>query len=159
MHKHVCFLRWVGFMTQMDGSIFNVLFWYFPQVVAILQKFSSHSESALGLSVISELVIRFRHCAKWVGRQAFAFICQVSTAWGESPLGLCCCGLIPDAPDTQSQPWKTSWEFGDQRTKPLYLPGDCDRPSQAVIGPGLPNPSVHSSCRCWLSGSCVPGVF
>lgn len=48
----------------------------FKLVVAILQKFSSHSESALGLSVISELVIRFRHCAKWVGRQAFAFICQ-----------------------------------------------------------------------------------
>uniref|UniRef100_A0A8C7C1S3 Putative WW-binding domain-containing protein n=1 Tax=Neovison vison TaxID=452646 RepID=A0A8C7C1S3_NEOVI len=48
----------------------------FKLVVAILQKFSSHSESALGLSFISELIIRFRHCTKWVGRQAFAFICQ-----------------------------------------------------------------------------------
>ncbi|XP_058990786.1 serine/threonine-protein phosphatase 4 regulatory subunit 1-like isoform X1 [Mustela lutreola] len=57
----------------------------FKLVVAILQKFSSHSESALGLSVISELVIRFRHCAKWVGRQAFAFICQDSPG---PPVGL-----------------------------------------------------------------------
>ncbi|XP_045836971.1 serine/threonine-protein phosphatase 4 regulatory subunit 1-like isoform X1 [Meles meles] len=48
----------------------------FRLVVAILQKFASHSESALGLSFISELIVRFRHCAKWVGRQAFAFICQ-----------------------------------------------------------------------------------
>ncbi|XP_041588799.1 serine/threonine-protein phosphatase 4 regulatory subunit 1-like isoform X2 [Vulpes lagopus] len=48
----------------------------FKLVVAILQKFYSHSESALGLSFISELIVRFRHCAKWVGRQAFAFICQ-----------------------------------------------------------------------------------
>uniref|UniRef100_A0A8I5YUG8 Putative WW-binding domain-containing protein n=1 Tax=Pongo abelii TaxID=9601 RepID=A0A8I5YUG8_PONAB len=48
----------------------------FKLVVAILQKFYSNSESALGLNFISELIIRFRHCSKWVGRQAFAFICQ-----------------------------------------------------------------------------------
>ncbi|XP_073861704.1 serine/threonine-protein phosphatase 4 regulatory subunit 1-like isoform X14 [Macaca fascicularis] len=48
----------------------------FKLVVAILQKFYSNSESALGLHFINELIIRFRHCSKWVGRQAFAFICQ-----------------------------------------------------------------------------------
>ncbi|XP_020025648.2 serine/threonine-protein phosphatase 4 regulatory subunit 1 isoform X2 [Castor canadensis] len=48
----------------------------FKLVVAILQKFYSHSESALGLLFIKELILRFRHCSKWVGRQAFAFICQ-----------------------------------------------------------------------------------
>uniref|UniRef100_A0A2K5QIH3 Putative WW-binding domain-containing protein n=1 Tax=Cebus imitator TaxID=2715852 RepID=A0A2K5QIH3_CEBIM len=48
----------------------------FKLVVAILQKFYSNSESALGLNFIHELIIRFRHCSKWVGRQAFAFICQ-----------------------------------------------------------------------------------
>ncbi|XP_045836974.1 serine/threonine-protein phosphatase 4 regulatory subunit 1-like isoform X4 [Meles meles] len=53
----------------------------FRLVVAILQKFASHSESALGLSFISELIVRFRHCAKWVGRQAFAFICQMLAEW------------------------------------------------------------------------------
>nr|XP_055121103.1 serine/threonine-protein phosphatase 4 regulatory subunit 1-like isoform X5 [Symphalangus syndactylus] len=49
----------------------------FKLVVAILQKFYSNSESALGLNFISELIVRFRHCSKWVGRQAFAFICQI----------------------------------------------------------------------------------
>ncbi|XP_005880833.1 PREDICTED: serine/threonine-protein phosphatase 4 regulatory subunit 1 isoform X1 [Myotis brandtii] len=48
----------------------------FRLVVAILQKFYSNSESALGVNFISELILRFRHCSKWVGRQAFAFICQ-----------------------------------------------------------------------------------
>ncbi|XP_064238616.1 serine/threonine-protein phosphatase 4 regulatory subunit 1-like [Aotus nancymaae] len=48
----------------------------FKLVVAILQKLYSNSESALGLNFINELIIRFRHCSKWVGRQAFAFICQ-----------------------------------------------------------------------------------
>ncbi|XP_057558718.1 serine/threonine-protein phosphatase 4 regulatory subunit 1-like isoform X2 [Hippopotamus amphibius kiboko] len=48
----------------------------FKLVVAILQKFYSNSESALGLNFINELILRFRHCSKWVGRQAFAFICQ-----------------------------------------------------------------------------------
>lgn len=48
----------------------------FKLVVAILQKFYSNSESALGVNFINELILRFRHCSKWVGRQAFAFICQ-----------------------------------------------------------------------------------
>lgn len=47
------------------------------QVVAILQKFYANNANALGLNFINELVVRFRHCSKWVGRQAFAFICQV----------------------------------------------------------------------------------
>jgi hypothetical protein len=64
----------------------NLRFWSFPQVVAILQKFYSHSESALGLLFIKELILRFRHCSKWVGRQAFAFICQVSKAQQEPAL-------------------------------------------------------------------------
>ncbi|XP_056668898.1 serine/threonine-protein phosphatase 4 regulatory subunit 1-like isoform X2 [Monodelphis domestica] len=48
----------------------------FKLVVAILQKFYSNNASPLGLNFINELIIRFRHCPKWVGRQAFAFICQ-----------------------------------------------------------------------------------
>uniref|UniRef100_A0A8C7CRV7 Serine/threonine-protein phosphatase 4 regulatory subunit 1-like n=1 Tax=Oncorhynchus kisutch TaxID=8019 RepID=A0A8C7CRV7_ONCKI len=30
----------------------------------------------LGLNFSNELIVRFCHCPKWVGRQAFAFICQ-----------------------------------------------------------------------------------
>lgn len=46
------------------------------RVVAMLRKFYSQGACALGLSFIQELISRFRHCPKWVGRQAFACICQ-----------------------------------------------------------------------------------
>ncbi|XP_049726023.1 serine/threonine-protein phosphatase 4 regulatory subunit 1-like isoform X6 [Elephas maximus indicus] len=52
----------------------------FRLAVAILHKFYSHSQSALGLNFINELIVRFRHCPKWVGRQAFAFICQAAVS-------------------------------------------------------------------------------
>lgn len=47
------------------------------QVVEILQKLYSSGADDLGLNFINELTVRFCHCPKWVGRQAFAFICQV----------------------------------------------------------------------------------
>jgi len=46
-------------------------------VVVILQKLYSCEAHDLGLNYINELIMRFCHCPKWVGRQAFAFICQV----------------------------------------------------------------------------------
>lgn len=52
----------------------------------MLRKFYSHGARALGLSFIQELVSRFRHCPKCVGRQAFACICQVSTDTENLPL-------------------------------------------------------------------------
>ncbi|XP_036427330.1 serine/threonine-protein phosphatase 4 regulatory subunit 1 [Colossoma macropomum] len=45
-------------------------------VVEILQKLYSCGAQDLSLNFINELVVRFCHCSKWVGRQAFAFICQ-----------------------------------------------------------------------------------
>lgn len=50
------------------------------QVVEILQKLYSSGADDLGLNFINELTVRFCHCPKWVGRQAFAFICQVCGA-------------------------------------------------------------------------------
>lgn len=47
------------------------------QVVEILQKLYSSGADDLGMNFINELTVRFCHCPKWVGRQAFAFICQV----------------------------------------------------------------------------------
>lgn len=47
------------------------------QVVEILQKLYACGADDLGLNFINELTVRFCHCPKWVGRQAFAFICQV----------------------------------------------------------------------------------
>ncbi|KAG8131681.1 hypothetical protein E2320_009590, partial [Naja naja] len=49
----------------------------FKLAVAILQKFYAYNATSLGLNFINELIMRFRHCSKWVGRQAFAFICQL----------------------------------------------------------------------------------
>ncbi|XP_072540038.1 serine/threonine-protein phosphatase 4 regulatory subunit 1 isoform X2 [Salminus brasiliensis] len=45
-------------------------------VVEILLKLYSCGAHDLSLNFINELVVRFCHCPKWVGRQAFAFICQ-----------------------------------------------------------------------------------
>uniref|UniRef100_A0A8D1PAL1 Uncharacterized protein n=1 Tax=Sus scrofa TaxID=9823 RepID=A0A8D1PAL1_PIG len=59
----------------------------FKLVVAILQKFRSNSESALGLNFIKELMLRFGHCSKWVGRQAWAFMCQAAVSKEGIPVG------------------------------------------------------------------------
>uniref|UniRef100_A0A672QJM5 Serine/threonine-protein phosphatase 4 regulatory subunit 1-like n=1 Tax=Sinocyclocheilus grahami TaxID=75366 RepID=A0A672QJM5_SINGR len=45
-------------------------------VVEILQKLYACEAHDLGLNFINELIMSFCHCPKWVGRQAFAFICQ-----------------------------------------------------------------------------------
>ena len=67
-----------GFLKDLDAVRTGVLrhLCAFLKVVAILQKFRSNSESALGLNFIKELTLRFGHCSKWVGRQAWAFMCQ-----------------------------------------------------------------------------------
>uniref|UniRef100_A0A4W5N451 Uncharacterized protein n=1 Tax=Hucho hucho TaxID=62062 RepID=A0A4W5N451_9TELE len=46
------------------------------QVVEILQKMYACGAHELGLNFINKLIVRFCHSPKWVGRQAFAFICQ-----------------------------------------------------------------------------------
>uniref|UniRef100_A0A4W3J881 Serine/threonine-protein phosphatase 4 regulatory subunit 1-like n=1 Tax=Callorhinchus milii TaxID=7868 RepID=A0A4W3J881_CALMI len=35
-----------------------------------------HIANSLALNFMNELTVRFCHCPKWIGRQAFAFICQ-----------------------------------------------------------------------------------
>ncbi|KAF2978315.1 hypothetical protein EK904_004345 [Melospiza melodia maxima] len=69
------YLRHIA-LTLCSDKVSEVRWISFKLVVAILQKFYANSANALGLNFINELVVRFRHCSKWVGRQAFAFICQ-----------------------------------------------------------------------------------
>ncbi|XP_015737241.1 serine/threonine-protein phosphatase 4 regulatory subunit 1-like isoform X2 [Coturnix japonica] len=69
------YLRHIA-LTLCSDKVSEVRWISFKLVVAILQKFYANNASALGLNFINELVVRFRHCSKWVGRQAFAFICQ-----------------------------------------------------------------------------------
>ncbi|NWI35181.1 PP4R1 phosphatase, partial [Picathartes gymnocephalus] len=70
------YLRHIA-LTLCSDKVSEVRWISFKLVVAILQKFYANSANGLGLNFINELVVRFRHCSKWVGRQAFAFICQV----------------------------------------------------------------------------------
>lgn len=51
-------------------------------MVEILHKLYACQAHDLGLNFINELIMRFCHCPKWVGRQAFAFICQVKFTSG-----------------------------------------------------------------------------
>uniref|UniRef100_A0A7M4EBB7 Serine/threonine-protein phosphatase 4 regulatory subunit 1-like n=1 Tax=Crocodylus porosus TaxID=8502 RepID=A0A7M4EBB7_CROPO len=71
------YLRHIA-LTLCSDKVSEVRWISFKLVVAILQKFYANNANALGLNFINELVVRFRHCSKWVGRQAFAFICQGS---------------------------------------------------------------------------------
>ncbi|XP_051044688.1 serine/threonine-protein phosphatase 4 regulatory subunit 1-like [Phodopus roborovskii] len=69
------YLRHVALKLCAD-KVSQVRWISFKLVAVMLRKFYSHGASALGLSFIQELTSRFRHCPKWVGRQAFACICQ-----------------------------------------------------------------------------------
>ncbi|XP_050169926.1 serine/threonine-protein phosphatase 4 regulatory subunit 1-like isoform X2 [Myiozetetes cayanensis] len=69
------YLRHIA-LTLCADKVSEVRWISFKLVVAILQKFYTNNANALGLNFINELVVRFRHSSKWVGRQAFAFICQ-----------------------------------------------------------------------------------
>nr|XP_056700535.1 serine/threonine-protein phosphatase 4 regulatory subunit 1-like [Euleptes europaea] len=69
------YLRHIA-LTLCSDKVSEVRWISFRLVVAILQKFYANNANSLGLNFINELIVRFRHCSKWVGRQAFAFICQ-----------------------------------------------------------------------------------
>ncbi|XP_064024023.1 serine/threonine-protein phosphatase 4 regulatory subunit 1-like isoform X2 [Pogoniulus pusillus] len=69
------YLRHIA-LTLCSDKVSEVRWISFKLVVAILQKFYTNNANTLGLNFINELIVRFRHCSKWVGRQAFAFICQ-----------------------------------------------------------------------------------
>ncbi|ETE66594.1 Serine/threonine-protein phosphatase 4 regulatory subunit 1, partial [Ophiophagus hannah] len=66
-------------LTLCSDKVSEVRWISFKLAVAILQKFYAYNATSLGLNFINELIMRFRHCSKWVGRQAFAFICQVTS--------------------------------------------------------------------------------
>ncbi|XP_063815634.1 serine/threonine-protein phosphatase 4 regulatory subunit 1-like isoform X2 [Pseudophryne corroboree] len=63
-------------LTLCSDKVSEVRWISFKLIVAILQKFYASGENELGVNFINELILQFRHSSKWVGRQAFAFICQ-----------------------------------------------------------------------------------
>ncbi|XP_073438543.1 serine/threonine-protein phosphatase 4 regulatory subunit 1-like isoform X1 [Dendrobates tinctorius] len=69
------YLRVLALMLCSD-KVSEVRWIAFKLIVEILRKFYANGESELGINFINELIVQFRHSSKWVGRQAFAFICQ-----------------------------------------------------------------------------------
>uniref|UniRef100_H3DLN4 Protein phosphatase 4 regulatory subunit 1 n=1 Tax=Tetraodon nigroviridis TaxID=99883 RepID=H3DLN4_TETNG len=69
------YLRQIA-LTLCSDKVSEVRWISYKLVVEILQKLYSCGADDLGLNFINELTVRFCHCPKWVGRQAFAFICQ-----------------------------------------------------------------------------------
>uniref|UniRef100_A0A674PAV3 Protein phosphatase 4 regulatory subunit 1 n=1 Tax=Takifugu rubripes TaxID=31033 RepID=A0A674PAV3_TAKRU len=70
------YLRQIA-LTLCSDKVSEVRWISYKLVVEILQKLYTCGSDDLGLNFINELTVRFCHCPKWVGRQAFAFICQV----------------------------------------------------------------------------------
>lgn len=73
-------------------------------VVVILQKLYSCEAHDLGLNYINELIMRFCHCPKWVGRQAFAFICQAIVEEDCMPMDQFAQHLLPSLLSLSSDP-------------------------------------------------------
>uniref|UniRef100_A0A8B9LJH4 Uncharacterized protein n=1 Tax=Astyanax mexicanus TaxID=7994 RepID=A0A8B9LJH4_ASTMX len=73
-------------------------------VVEILQKLYSSGAHDLSLNFINELVVRFCHCPKWVGRQAFAFICQAIVEGDCMPMDQFAQHLLPCLLSLSSDP-------------------------------------------------------
>ncbi|XP_061688006.1 serine/threonine-protein phosphatase 4 regulatory subunit 1 [Syngnathoides biaculeatus] len=69
------YLRQIA-LTLCSDKVSEVRWISYKLVVEILQKLYSSGADELGVNFINELTVRFCHCPKWVGRQAFAFICQ-----------------------------------------------------------------------------------
>ncbi|XP_018090486.1 serine/threonine-protein phosphatase 4 regulatory subunit 1 isoform X2 [Xenopus laevis] len=63
-------------MALCSDKVSEVRWISYKLIVDILKKFYANGETELGINFIHELVVHFRHSSKWVGRQAFAFICQ-----------------------------------------------------------------------------------
>uniref|UniRef100_A0A8C1KR97 WW-binding domain-containing protein n=1 Tax=Cyprinus carpio TaxID=7962 RepID=A0A8C1KR97_CYPCA len=73
-------------------------------VVEILQKLYACEAHDLGLNFINELIMRFCHCPKWVGRQAFAFICQAIVEEDCMPMEQFAQHLLPSLLSLSSDP-------------------------------------------------------
>uniref|UniRef100_A0A673JLV1 Serine/threonine-protein phosphatase 4 regulatory subunit 1-like n=1 Tax=Sinocyclocheilus rhinocerous TaxID=307959 RepID=A0A673JLV1_9TELE len=70
----------------------------------ILQKLYACEAHDLGLNFINELIMSFCHCPKWVGRQAFAFICQAIVEEDCMPMDQFAHHLLPSLLSLSSDP-------------------------------------------------------
>ncbi|XP_067856797.1 serine/threonine-protein phosphatase 4 regulatory subunit 1-like isoform X1 [Heptranchias perlo] len=69
------YLRHIA-LSLCSDKVAEVRWISFKLVVEILRKFYATGTDSLAVNFMNELTLRFCHCSKWIGRQAFAFICQ-----------------------------------------------------------------------------------
>ncbi|XP_071967162.1 serine/threonine-protein phosphatase 4 regulatory subunit 1-like isoform X2 [Engystomops pustulosus] len=91
-------------LTLCTDKVSEVRWISFKLIVAILRKFYAHGENELGVNFINELIMQFRHSSKWVGRQAFAFICQAVVQEECMPADQFATHLLPNLLSLASDP-------------------------------------------------------
>lgn len=97
------YLRQIA-LTLCSDKVSEVRWISYKLVVEILQKLYACGADDLGLNFINELTVRFCHCPKWVGRQAFAFICQAVVEEDCMPMDLFSQHLLPSLLSLSSDP-------------------------------------------------------
>nr|XP_055068321.1 serine/threonine-protein phosphatase 4 regulatory subunit 1 isoform X2 [Misgurnus anguillicaudatus] len=97
------YLRQIAFNLCSD-KVSEVRWISYKLVVEILQKLYSCGAHDLGFNFIHELVMRFCRSPKWVGRQAFAFICQAVVEEDCMPMDQFAQHLLPSLLSLSSDP-------------------------------------------------------
>ncbi|KAK2861831.1 hypothetical protein Q5P01_001364 [Channa striata] len=97
------YLRQIA-LTLCSDKVSEVRWISYKLVVEILQKLYACGADDLGLNFINELTVRFCHCPKWVGRQAFAFICQAIVEENCMPMEQFSQHLLPSLLSLSSDP-------------------------------------------------------
>ncbi|XP_053723819.1 serine/threonine-protein phosphatase 4 regulatory subunit 1 [Synchiropus splendidus] len=97
------YLRQIA-LTLCSDKVSEVRWISYKLVVEILQKLYTSGADELGLNFINELTVRFCHCPKWVGRQAFAFICQAIVEEDCMPMDQFSQHLLPSLLSLSSDP-------------------------------------------------------
>uniref|UniRef100_A0AAQ5ZHM7 Putative WW-binding domain-containing protein n=1 Tax=Amphiprion ocellaris TaxID=80972 RepID=A0AAQ5ZHM7_AMPOC len=97
------YLRQIA-LTLCSDKVSEVRWISYKLVVEILQKLYASGADDLGLNFINELTVRFCHCPKWVGRQAFAFICQAIVEEDCMPMEQFSQHLLPSLLSLSSDP-------------------------------------------------------
>uniref|UniRef100_A0A672ZA24 Uncharacterized protein n=1 Tax=Sphaeramia orbicularis TaxID=375764 RepID=A0A672ZA24_9TELE len=97
------YLRQIA-LTLCSDKVSEVRWISYKLVVEILQKLYTCGADDLGVNFINELTVRFCHCPKWVGRQAFAFICQAVVEEDCMPMEQFSQHLLPSLLSLSSDP-------------------------------------------------------
>uniref|UniRef100_A0A3P8QRK8 WW-binding domain-containing protein n=1 Tax=Astatotilapia calliptera TaxID=8154 RepID=A0A3P8QRK8_ASTCA len=91
-------------LTLCSDKVSEVRWISYKLVSLLFFKLYACGADDLGLNFINELTVRFCHCPKWVGRQAFAFICQAVVEEDCMPMEQFSQHLLPSLLSLSSDP-------------------------------------------------------